>query len=71
MSAVVNKLVPLVQSGSLLRTHYVVNFCQTKPTEFGGGVEGGGSGNNVPGDVVEDIHVFQPPDMTTQLGFFL
>ena len=69
MSAVAKKLVSLVQSGPLLRPHYVVNFCQTKSTEFGGWVEGGGPGNDVPGDVVGDIHVFQSPDMVTQLDF--
>ena len=46
----------------------MVNFCQTESTVFGDGVEGGGPGDDVPGDGVGDIHVLQPPDVATQLG---
>ena len=66
---VAKKLVSLVQGGPLLWPHNVVNFCQTKSTEFGGGVEGGGPGDDVPGDGVGDIHVLQPPYVATQLAF--
>ena len=46
----------------------MVDFCQTESANLGGGVVGGGPGNNVPGDVVGDIQILELPDVTTQLG---
>ena len=46
----------------------MVNFCQAESTNLGCGVVGGGPGNDVPGDVVGDIHILKLPDMTAQLS---
>ena len=46
------KLISFVQGGPLLQKHDVIDFSQAKPTDFGGGVKGGGPGSNVPGDGV-------------------
>ena len=67
MPTVSKKLVSFVQGGPLLRKHDVIDFSQAKPTDLGGGVKGGGPGNNVPGGGVRDIQILQLPDMTAEL----
>ena len=57
VSTIAKKLVSFVQSGPLLGPHNVVYFCQAEATDLGGGVEGGGPGNDVPGDGVRDVHI--------------
>ena len=58
VSAISKKLVSFVKGGPLLPPHDVVDLCQAEATDLGGGVEGGGPGNDVPGDGVRDVHVF-------------
>ena len=70
VSAIPKKLVSSVQSGPLLCPHNMINLCQAESADLGGGVEGGGPGNDVPGDGVRDIHIFKFPYMTAQ-GCFL
>ena len=55
VSAISKKLVSFVKGGPLLPPHDVVDLCQAEATDLGGGVEGGGPGDNVPGGVVWDI----------------
>ena len=55
VSTIAKKLVSFVQSGPLLRPHNVVYFCQAEATDLGGGIEGGGPSDNVPGGGVWDI----------------
>ena len=57
MPTVSKKLISFVQGGPLLQKHDVIDFSQAKPTDFGGGVKGGGPGSNVPGDGVWDIQI--------------
>ena len=70
VSAITEKLVSFVESGPILRPYNVVDLCQAEVRGLGGGVEGGGPGNDVPGDGVRDIHIFKFPYMTAQ-GCFL
>ena len=48
MPTVSKKLISFVQGGPLLQKHDVIDFSQAKPTDFGGGVEGGGPGKGGP-----------------------
>ena len=64
--AVIKKLVSFVESGPLWTPHDAVDLCQAEPADPGGGVEGGGPGNDVPGEVVGDACIFQVPDVSTE-----
>ena len=55
VSTIAKKLFLVFQSGPLLRPHNVVYFCQAEATDLGGGIEGGGPSDNVPGGGVWDI----------------
>ena len=67
MPTVSKKFISFVQGGPLLRKHDVIDFSQAEPTGLGGGVKGGGPGNNVPCGGVWDIQILQLPDVTAEL----
>ena len=55
MFAVSEKFISFVESGPLLGPHDVVYLRQAETTDLGGGVEGGGPGNDFPGEVVGGV----------------
>jgi hypothetical protein len=63
--AISKKFISFVESGPLLGPHDVVDLLQAEAADLGGGVEGGGPGNDVPGEVVRNVQFLQVPDVTT------
>ena len=55
MLAISKKFISFVESGPLLGPHDVVYLRQAETTDLGGGVEGGGPGNDFPGEVVGGV----------------
>ena len=64
MSAAAVDLPPEVECGRGGGEHDQVLLHQTQPTHVRSCVEGGGPGQDLPGDVVGRIAVLQLPDMT-------
>ena len=66
--AVIEKFVSFVESGPLWAPHDAVDLRKAQSADLCGGVEGGGPGDDVPGDVIRDVHVLEVPDMATEFG---